>query len=126
MMMTLVLQRIAAAANRGYTGTDVAVGQGTAGVIVRATLGSLPVSAWRVAHDNLGRAFDADRIDALTTLIVVALLAAIGRSFVIATRPAGATAEVSPGTTRDAWSTTLVASAAGVLWIGATLVQAST
>jgi len=143
-VMTMVLQRIAATSNRGYTGTDVAVGNGTLGVLVRATLGSLPVSAWRVAHDYLGRPFRSSLGSAVTVVVVVAVGVTLslvarsrsGRSFVAVRvpdadlEPAGTTPSPAPSPAPSAtgpWRTVAIVVAVPlIVWLGATAVQATT
>lgn len=121
-LMTLVLQAVASRANRGYTGTDVAVGSGTGTVLVRSIAGSLPGAAWRQADRWLAQGFD---ITATGLLIGVA-----GAIAVVALAWRRGRASDAPYTTAAApaaWRTVLVlATSPLLLWLAATVIQATT
>jgi hypothetical protein len=112
--MTLVLQAVAAASNRGYTGTDVGVGENTPTVVVRTVAGSLPGSAWPVARDWLGRPFAMSVAAALclVPVVVTVVVAAMRRQ--------------DAGDPTDRGALALVVASPVVMWLAATLVQATT
>jgi hypothetical protein len=76
LLMVAVLSRIAAAANRGYTGTDVTLGDDTAPVFLRALAGSLPASAWLVARDWLAQPVALFSTTVVAFVIVAAVVLA--------------------------------------------------
>jgi hypothetical protein len=113
-VMTLVLQAVAAAANRGYTGTDVGVGENTPTVVLRTVAGSLPASAWLAARDWLGRPFAASTAAALCLVPVVATIVVASMHRSAASGPA------------DRRALALLVTSPVVMWLTATLVQATT
>lgn len=133
-LMTLVLQRIAATSNRGYTGTDVVVGTGTTTVMVRAVLGSLPGAAWPQARSWLGRSFDLSQGAVVSALIgtaivvmlaVAASLRAHGVDAVVTGQPEPDRV-TAPAPWRSSRTTLLVASVPAIVWLLATAIQATT
>jgi hypothetical protein len=113
-VMTLVLFVVAKRANRGYSGTAVDVGGVTGGLVVRTVGGSLPASAWSVAHDWLGGSFGLRAGDVVIAVIVgvaVCLVAWWPRS---------------PGPTAPWWSVALAGAVPVTLWLAATIVQTVT
>jgi hypothetical protein len=129
--MSMVLRTIAARSNRGYTGTDVALGDGTIRVLLRALAGSLPGSSWPVARDWLAQPLDVFATT-LVTVIVVALALIGWRRFVKIDAGDAQTVVDDPRSSerlpaRSRWSTlALLVAAPLAVWVGATLVQVST
>lgn len=121
-VMTLVLQAVASRANRGYTGTDVAVGSGTGTVLVRAIVGSLPGAAWRQAHTWLAQGFDIT-----ATGLAIGLVGALVVVVLALRRPVpGPDDTVLRSTRRSRTSLLVLAASPLVLWLVATVIQATT
>lgn len=113
--MTLVLQVVAAGANRTYTGTDVAVGNGTVRTFVRAMLGSVPAAAWPRAHEWLGRSFHVTSGAVVTACAGALVVVALTRRRTISGPSAARTRRVA-----------LAATCPAILWVVATAIQATT
>ena len=131
LVMVAVLRTVAAAANRGYTGTDVALGDGTFKVLVRALAGSLPGSAWSVARDWLGQPVGLFSTTVVSFVVVAAVVLGWRNAVVV---DASAPRRTSRRTARRHqllgpgrwWNLALLASCPVIIWVGATVVQAST
>jgi hypothetical protein len=127
LLMVAVLSRIAAAANRGYTGTDVALGDDTAHVFVRALAGSLPGSAWLVARDWLAQPVGLFSTTVLAFVLVAAVVLAWRHLVDVAptgNRPRRPRSEQP--TRRGRFDLTAILACPATVWVGATAVQAVT
>ena len=127
LLMVAVLSRIAAAANRGYTGTDVAVGDDTVHVLVRALAGSLPGSAWSVARDWLAQPVGLFS----TTVVAFVLVAAVVLAWrhLVEVEPAGnrpRRSRAEQATQRRWLDLAAILACPATVWVGATAVQAVT